>query len=66
MFAPKSIELSGSFTLGVPPDTAFELFSPVGEKSWVPGWNPELLHPPGVTWERGLIFRTQEERGEAI
>ena len=44
----------------------FELFSPLGEKLWVPGWNPELLHPPGVSWARGLIFRTQEERGEAV
>lgn len=66
MFAPDSVELNGGFILGVPPDAAFELFSPIGEKLWVPGWNPELLHPPGVTWERGLIFRTQEERGEAI
>jgi hypothetical protein len=32
----------------------------------VTGWDPELLHPPGATWERGLLFRTREERGEAI
>lgn len=44
----------------------FELFSPLGEKRWVPDWSPELLHPPGVQWERGQVFRTQEELGEAI
>lgn len=65
-FVPRSIELSGAFTLPVPPDAAFQLFSPLGEKLWVAGWDPELLHPPGVSWERGLIFRTTEERGEAI
>jgi len=65
-FTPRSIELSGAFTLPVPPDAAFEFFSPLGEKLWVPDWNPELLHPPGVVWERGLIFRTNEERGEAV
>ena len=65
-FTPRSIELSGTFTLGPPPDATFELFSPLGEKRWVPGWNPELVHPPGVAWERGLIFRTREERGEAV
>jgi CubicO group peptidase (beta-lactamase class C family) len=27
----------------------------------VPDWNPELLHPSGVCWARGQIFRTQEE-----
>jgi hypothetical protein len=52
--------------LEAPPEAAFELFSPLGEKRWVPGWDPELIHPPGVAWERGLIFRTREDRGEAI
>ena len=66
MFAARTIELRGAFPLSVPPDAAFEFFSPLGEKLWVPGWNPELLHPPGVSWERGLIFRTTEERGEAV
>ena len=65
-FMARSIELGGTFTLGPPPDATFELFSPLGEKRWVPGWDPELIHPPGVDWERGLIFRTREERGEAI
>lgn len=32
----------------------------------MPDWDPELIHPAGVRWERGLIFRTKEERGEAI
>ena len=65
-FTARSIELSGGFTLPQPPAAAFPLFSPLGEKKWVPGWDPELIHPPGATWERGLIFRTPEERGEAI
>ena len=66
MFTARSIELGGGFTLPAPPDATFELFSPLGEKRWVPGWDPELIHPPGATWERGLIFRTREERGDAI
>jgi hypothetical protein len=66
MFAAASIDLSGGFSISAPVDAAFELFSPSGEKLWVPGWNPELLHPPTVNWARGLIFRTQEEQGEAI
>jgi hypothetical protein len=65
-FAARSVELSGGFAISASVDVAFELFSPLGEKSWVPGWKPELLHPPGVAWERGLIFRTQEELGEAV
>jgi hypothetical protein len=66
MFTARSIELSGAFTLPAPPEATFGFFSPLGEKTWVPGWDPELIHPAGATWERGLIFRTREERGEAI
>lgn len=66
MSPPRSIELSGRFRTPCDVATAFELFSPLGEKKWFPGWDPELLHPPGAPWERGLLFRTQEERGEAI
>jgi Polyketide cyclase / dehydrase and lipid transport len=66
MTSPASIDLKGGFSIDAPVDTAFELFSPLGEKRWVPSWNPELLHPPGETWARGLIFRTKEQRGEAV
>jgi hypothetical protein len=66
MFAARSIELTGSFSLPAPPEKTFELFSPLGEKRWVPGWDPEIIHPPGVVWDRGMIFRTREERGDAI
>ena len=66
MFHARSVELRSGFTLPAPPDETFQLFSPLGEKAWVPGWDPELVHPPGASWERGLIFRTREERGDAI
>jgi hypothetical protein len=65
-FVPRSIELTGTFMVSVPPASAFQLFSPLGEKRWVPEWNPELLHPPGADWEEGQIFRTAEARGDAI
>jgi len=65
-FAPKSVRLVGKITLTGPVDEVFQLFSPLGEKLWVPDWKPELLHPPGVSWEAGLIFRTREETGDAI
>ena len=65
-FASRSATFRGGFSLAGPVTAVFELFSPLGERRWVPGWSPELLHPPGVFWERGLIFRTREERGEAI
>jgi len=65
-FIARSVEFTGRFVVPAPIETAFDLFSPLGERRWVPGWNPELLHPPGEPWVRGQIFRTQEEAGDAV
>jgi hypothetical protein len=65
-FASKSTRFAGTIKLAGPVDEVFPLFSPVGERLWVPDWEPELLHPPGVSWEVGLIFRTREETRDAI
>jgi len=65
-FASRAVDFNGRLTIKGPIDDIFGLFSPEGERLWVPGWNPELLHPPGVTWAQGQIFRTREEQGEAI
>lgn len=58
--------LEGGFVVPAPLDEAFPLFSPLGEKAWVPHWDPELLHPRGVSWTQGMIFRTASEKGDAI
>lgn len=65
-FVAASRELTGALSCGGPIERVFELFSPLGERAWVPGWDPELLHPPDVAWAQGQIFRTREEWGEAI
>ncbi|MBI1747944.1 MAG: hypothetical protein HYR55_15355 [Acidobacteria bacterium] len=58
--------LTGSIVLGGAVDEVFRLFSPLGEKQWVPEWDPQILHPVEAEWEEGLIFRTREETGEAV
>lgn len=65
-FAARSRTLTGGFAVNGPVDGVFPLFSPAGERRWVPGWDLELLHPPDVDWAEGLIFRTCEETGDAI
>lgn len=65
-FASRSKIFTGQITVAGSVNDVFELFSPLGEKQWVPGWYPELLHPPGTSWEEGQIFRTQGEMGDAI
>jgi hypothetical protein len=65
-FVPRTIELHGGFTLRAPIARVFPLFSPLGERSWVPDWEPELLDPFGASWERGQVFRTAEGGREAV
>jgi len=65
-FIPATIGFTGRIVLGAGADRIFPFFSPLGEKAWVPGWNPRILHPEGAEWEEGMIFLTQDERGGAI
>jgi len=66
MFTPRSKTLSGTLTVDAPVERAFPLFSPLGERLWVPGWDPEVLAPPGAEWEEEMLFRTHDEHGEAV
>jgi hypothetical protein len=65
-FLPGTASFTGQIRLNGSVERVFPLFSPVGEKGWVPGWDPEILHPIGGIWEKGLIFRTSEKSGTAI
>jgi len=66
VFTPRVCSFHGRLVLPLGVDDAFRLFSPQAEKLWVPDWNPEFLYPGAITWERGQLFRTREERGEAV
>jgi hypothetical protein len=66
VFKPRAMVLKGKIILWGSSDQVFELFSPSGEKLWVPDWDPELLYPVGVQWKEGLLFRTREETGDAV
>jgi hypothetical protein len=46
----------GHFTLPCAPETAMELFTPEGERAWVPGWNPYFLS--GAKDEVGAVWTT--------
>lgn len=65
-FAPRSVTFHGQLEASGRIDDVFPLFSPEGERLWVPGWSPALLHPPGAVWEEGQIFRTREGADDAI
>lgn len=63
---PASRTFHGTVLVRGAVDAVFELFSPLGERAWVPGWNPELLHPQGAGWAEGQIFRTRDQHRDAI
>ncbi len=73
------IQHTGRFTLQQPMDAVFPLFSPEGEKLWVPGWSYENImghqrlhedyifltrhHDHGSTDAIWLVKRYEPERG---
>lgn len=64
-FDAHTVTLTGTIVLAAPVDEVFELFSPLGEKKWVEGWNPQILFPKGGTWNQGMVFRTFSPGQEA-
>jgi len=54
------VELLGSFHLGAAPSDVFPLFTPLGERDWVPGWNPVFVHPSSGEIEENQVFLTRE------
>lgn len=56
-------ELTGTVRVAAPPEEAWHLFTPEGERAWAPGWNPRYPgdsedvfetggdhHHPAATW----------------
>jgi hypothetical protein len=52
-----------SFHLDVPCARAFPMFTPLGERAWAPGWEPELL---SGNEDRGSVFRTRAHGVETL
>ncbi|MEM9302922.1 MAG: SRPBCC family protein [Pseudomonadota bacterium] len=59
-FDAMTVSRLGSFELERPPKEALPLFTAPGERLWVPGWEPVILHGDG--YETGTAFIT--EHGE--
>lgn len=52
-----------SFRLAAPCARVFALFTPLGERAWAPGWDPELLSGSA---DRGSVFRTRAHGVETL
>jgi hypothetical protein len=47
--------------LATDPDSAFELFEPVGESRWAAGWVPRFIFPADGTAQTGAVFARDNE-----
>ena len=57
--------VSGLFELNLPAHEAIRLFTPEGERDWVPGWNP--TYPAGEQSETpGTVFITDHAGTETF
>lgn len=63
MFNAERVVRTGRFTVNASPDKAFPLFTPLGEKHWAKGWNPEVLYPADGHPVEGLLFKTNDHGG---
>ena len=61
------IERSATIHLELSAEEALPLFTPEGERAWVPGWNPEALHTRDDSLSReGAVFRTTHGDEETV
>ena len=60
------MQVVGTLRVAAPPADAFRFFTPEGERRWVPGWEPEYLHPPDGALAEGLTFRTRHNGEETL
>lgn len=57
---------SHSFDIALPAPKAFGFFTPEGERSWAPGWDPQYVFPRGPDPEKGMVFTTGEGAGATL
>ncbi len=64
--AGHQISRTGSFDLPCSAGTALPLFSPEGEKHWVPGWDPHPVFPTTAAFARDTVFREGKSDEQAL
>lgn len=56
--ACERVSLTGTVAISLPPEEAFVLFTPSGERRWAHGWCPKFPHPGPDETEFGTVFLT--------
>jgi len=63
-FIGRSVTRSGTIHLKGPIAKVFPLFEPIGEKAWVPGWEPQMVYPASGEAQNGTVFLTYDDQGK--
>jgi MOSC domain-containing protein YiiM len=61
-----SVRRSGTLRVAAQLEQAFPYFTPDGERLWVPGFDPQYLHPPTGEQGVGAIFTTDHGGEETL
>lgn len=62
-FTPLRLTRTATIRLNAPPATVFPLFTPLGEKLWIPDWNPTIIYPASGALELNAVFTTPHTDG---
>jgi hypothetical protein len=62
----KHVQVEGNVSVALPPAEAFALFTPSGERAWVPGWEPQFPCPDAPETEPGTVFITAHENRSSV
>jgi hypothetical protein len=65
-FVPRHETRSATIRLDAAPERAFGMFTPLGERAWAQGWDPEFLHPLDGEPCEGSVFITRAGGVETI
>jgi hypothetical protein len=65
-FVPLHRTRSATIRLDAPPERAFGMFTPLGERAWAEGWDPRFLHPADGEACEGSVFITRAGKIETI
>jgi len=60
------VNRTGSIRIPAARDRVFPFFTAEGERAWVPGWDPQYLHPSHPSNEAGTVFRTNHGGEETL
>lgn len=62
-FTPLRLTHTATIQLAANLATVFPLFTPLGERLWVPDWNPTIIYPASGAVELNAVFTTAHTDG---